>query len=493
MSSDAAGQDGVLRQSVPDGTWAWVGVRLAPMTPTVGSGLYTDLGEPRRRADAFTAEVAWVSAQQEIATGPAPAARPRFDLRYLSDPRSASVSCALLGRVFAHNDTAATDAALTLRARLAAVPRHVQARPILDAAEVQGWLAPIGLHPDGLVEIRKRLTHSRCSRPEPVDPNFGRPFCFAMSAFIGGDRSWEPLWLALAQQRQPTLISVCLEPYAVGDRLRYELAKLAGQYAALAREIPATQFRGRVPADAFAIEAQPLYAEAVRRYTDRAYRIRVSVASAGPLAPAFGELLAATISPPVRDGAFGGGGAVARRPPPEDIRPAWVNITTLGREWLDATYRQGSPPGLLNEPERILCELVDVPEAAVAFRFPYEVAGRPRLFDLRERAAIEAADRAARSTVFLCHAEDDGAAAANLYTHLRSDGLRGLWLEAENLGAGQDRQEEIKKAIERSRAVVVCLSSAVSRPGSVNRQIAWALDVAMEQPQGAVFMIPARL
>ncbi|WP_322760932.1 hypothetical protein [Frankia sp. Cr2] len=36
-------------------------------------------------------------------------------------------------------------------------------------------------------------------------------------------------------------------------------------------------------------------------------------------------------------------------------------------------------------------------------------------------------------------------------------------------------------------------SEQIGDVADLQRQIAWALDVAMEQPQGAVFMIPARL
>ncbi len=486
MTLDGQRGDGIVRRSAPEGCWAWVGVRLAPITPGAGSpGLYTDLGEPSRRADARTAETAWVAAWRRSDE------RPCFDLRYLSDPGSGSVSCALLGRVFAPDDATATRAAAALRERLARPPAHVAARPFADAAEVQRWLAPVEPHPDGLAEIRKRLTHSWGSRPGIPGSAPGRRICFAVSAFAGGDSSWEAVWLALARQRYPTLISLFVEPYPVADILHYALSALAREYTALATEIPGTLYRAAVPADAFAVEAQPLYAEALRRYADHAYRVRVSVASAGPLDPAFGELVAATISPPVRDGAFGGGGAVSRRPPPAELGPAWANITALRRGWLDATYRQESPPGSLDEPERILCDLTDVAETAAVFRFPYEIAGRPWLFDLPDRPVSRPAP--GRSVVFLCHAEADRAVAANLHAHLRSDGVDGLWLAAEDLGGGREREATIRQAIERSRAVVVCLSRAVYERGAVNRHIAWALEVAMEQPPDTVFMIPARL
>ncbi len=484
MTWNGVREDGVYRQSVPDGVWAWVGVGLAPITPTAGSGLYSDMSEPRRRADAFATEMAWIAAQRSTA-GPL-----CFDLRYLSDPGSGSLSCAILGRVFAPDNARAAHAAVALRERLAAVPDHVAAEPFADTADVRHWLAPIEPHLDGLTEIRKRLTHHYCTRTDT-----GRRLCFAVSAFTDGDRSWEPLWRALARQQYPTLVSICLEPYMVGDGLRYALSALAGEYAVLATEIPPRPYKGRVPADTFAIEAQPLYAEAVRCYTDHAYRIRVSVASAGPLDPAFGELLAATISPPVRDGAFGGGGPVVRRPAPEELQPAWANITTSGREWLDATYRQGSPPDFLNEPERILCDLVDVPEAAAAFHLPYEVAGDPLLFGIPGRSVVPppattSDDR--RWDVALSFAGAQRPYVKRVAAALRARGVRCFYDADEQIDLwGRYLAEELPVIYaERASVVVVFVSADYAAGDWTNLERRAALNRAVRERRE--YVLPAR-
>src|SRR5215470_6791870 len=59
---------------------------------------------------------------------------------------------------------------------------------------------------------------------------------------------------------------------------------------------------------------------------------------------------------------------------------------------------------------------------------------------------------------------------------------------------GQHWEHEVRQAIKRSDLVVVCLSrAAVNKVGFVQKEIKLALDVADEQPEGRVFIIPAKL
>jgi len=95
--------------------------------------------------------------------------------------------------------------------------------------------------------------------------------------------------------------------------------------------------------------------------------------------------------------------------------------------------------------------------------------------------------------VFLCHASGDKPAVRDLYRRLRSDGIA-PWLDEEDLLPGQDWQLEIPKAVRSSDAVIICLSSrAITKAGYVQKEIKDALDVADEQPEGAIFLIPLRL
>jgi hypothetical protein len=95
--------------------------------------------------------------------------------------------------------------------------------------------------------------------------------------------------------------------------------------------------------------------------------------------------------------------------------------------------------------------------------------------------------------VFLCHSSGDKPAVRNLYQRLKADGID-PWLDEEKLLPGQDWHLEIRKAVRNSHVVLVCLSStSINKIGFVNTEIKYALDVADEQPEGAIFIIPVKL
>lgn len=95
--------------------------------------------------------------------------------------------------------------------------------------------------------------------------------------------------------------------------------------------------------------------------------------------------------------------------------------------------------------------------------------------------------------VFLCHASDDKPAVRELYQKLQHDGFE-PWLDEEDLLPGQDWKNEISKAVRNSDAVLVCLSEdSIAKTGYVQKEIRVALDVADEQPEGAIFIIPVKL
>jgi len=151
-----------------------------------------------------------------------------------------------------------------------------------------------------------------------------------------------------------------------------------------------------------------------------------------------------------------------------------------------------------------LCSLLAHPDNSDLLRKHYaDWLGR-----LRELAGAEVAAYASSSPpgpetlpegvtrrlkVFLCHASADKPAVRDLYRRLRSDGIA-PWLAEEDLLPGQDWQLEIPKAVRSSDAVIICLSSsAITKAGFVQKEIKYALDVADEQPEGAIFLIPLRL
>ncbi len=98
-----------------------------------------------------------------------------------------------------------------------------------------------------------------------------------------------------------------------------------------------------------------------------------------------------------------------------------------------------------------------------------------------------------RLRVFLCHTSDDKPAVRRLYRRLKDDGFD-PWLDEENLLPGQDWDLEISRAVRRSDMIIVCLSrAAVVKRGYVQKEIKQALDVADEQPEGTIFIIPLKL
>jgi len=95
--------------------------------------------------------------------------------------------------------------------------------------------------------------------------------------------------------------------------------------------------------------------------------------------------------------------------------------------------------------------------------------------------------------VFLCYSKDDKPKVRELYYRLTADGFD-AWLNDEKLMPGQDWDLEIRREVKESDAVIVCLSnSSITKSGYVQKEIRLALDIADEQPEGEIFIIPLRL
>jgi hypothetical protein len=94
--------------------------------------------------------------------------------------------------------------------------------------------------------------------------------------------------------------------------------------------------------------------------------------------------------------------------------------------------------------------------------------------------------------VFLCHARENKSEVRELYERLQNDGFQ-PWLDEEDLLPGQDWQKEIPKAVRASDVVIVCLSDAFSKAGYRQKEVALALDVAEEQPEDTIFVVPLKL
>lgn len=94
--------------------------------------------------------------------------------------------------------------------------------------------------------------------------------------------------------------------------------------------------------------------------------------------------------------------------------------------------------------------------------------------------------------VFLCHASEDKAAVRSYAVRLTDAGFA-IWLDEEQLLPGQEWDVEIRKAIERSNAVIVFLSPKSQKRGYIQKEIVRVLDESERQPEGTIFLIPAKI
>jgi len=96
--------------------------------------------------------------------------------------------------------------------------------------------------------------------------------------------------------------------------------------------------------------------------------------------------------------------------------------------------------------------------------------------------------------VFLCHSSGDKPTVRELYEKLNGESWMDAWLDEEKLLPGQDWEYEIEKALDNSDAVIVTLSTgSVSKEGYVQRELKFVLDIALEKPEGTIFILPVRL
>ncbi len=94
--------------------------------------------------------------------------------------------------------------------------------------------------------------------------------------------------------------------------------------------------------------------------------------------------------------------------------------------------------------------------------------------------------------VFLCHASADKPKVRELYRYLRRRGIN-PWFDEIDLIGGQDWQVEIPKALATSDAIIICLTKSSSdKEGYIQKEIKFALDKALEMPEGRIFLIPVK-
>lgn len=98
-----------------------------------------------------------------------------------------------------------------------------------------------------------------------------------------------------------------------------------------------------------------------------------------------------------------------------------------------------------------------------------------------------------RINVFLCHASQDKPRVRSLYAQLKEDGFV-PWLDEEDILPGEAWEPAIRNAVRSSHVVLVCVSrQSISKVGFLQKELRFVLEVAEEQPEGAIFIIPLRL
>lgn len=96
--------------------------------------------------------------------------------------------------------------------------------------------------------------------------------------------------------------------------------------------------------------------------------------------------------------------------------------------------------------------------------------------------------------VFICYSPVDKEKGRELYNHLQAvEGVK-PWLDEEDLLPGQDWKRETRRALRQSSVILILLSkTALRTPAFSNSLIKDALDVADEQPEGVISVVPVRL
>jgi len=95
--------------------------------------------------------------------------------------------------------------------------------------------------------------------------------------------------------------------------------------------------------------------------------------------------------------------------------------------------------------------------------------------------------------IFISYASEDRVEVKILADKLKSEGFD-PWIDVDKILPGQDWRNVIKKAVRESNVIIVCLSvNSVRKEGFVQKEIAFAVDVAEEKPEDVIFIIPVRL
>jgi len=96
--------------------------------------------------------------------------------------------------------------------------------------------------------------------------------------------------------------------------------------------------------------------------------------------------------------------------------------------------------------------------------------------------------------VFLSYASQDRPAVREIYDALKLESWIDPWLDNAKIRPGEDWQLVIETAVDEADVAILCFSNqSVSKEGFVQREIRYVYDIALEKPEGTIFLIPLRL
>src|ERR1700733_492526 len=165
----------------------------------------------------------------------------------------------------------------------------------------------------------------------------------------------------------------------------------------------------------------------------------------------------------------------------------WINdrpISPALGEWISASGLRASLLGFLNL--AIFCGAIVLGAGSPqsAGRLIQWAAGRP---------GIPIPSPAQGLVVFLCHCSEDKEAVREIDRVLKADGFQ-PWLDEDEILPARMWDREIQRGLRASHAIIVCLSKTFTwKEGYVQKELRYAIDLAAEKPDGAVFLIPVRL
>ena len=191
----------------------------------------------------------------------------------------------------------------------------------------------------------------------------------------------------------------------------------------------------------------------------------------------------------------------------ELVFPQGGTLETWARELVAWCRRQGKTESLINclqeaRPEayeayrkRVALGTVTQQEEAKSLpKMPVESPAAKNERTSSKKKATPIAKDTGKLSVFLCHSSQDKLVVRWFYQQLSQERWIDPWLDEEKLLPGMDWKLAIETAVEAAGAVLVFISrNSVTKEGYVQRELTYILDMALEKPEGTIFVIPVRL